>query len=166
LAVLDWELSTLGHPLVDFAYHAMMYRMPPDIVAGLEGCDLIALNIPSEREYAADYCRNVKIEFIPDYDFYLAFNFFRLAAIFHGIRGRVARGTAASADARRRAESFPTLAALAWAQARHISDIAIKVKNMVSSEKSSPNLWHSKSRDCLARKRNNTTSKAKTVPGI
>jgi aminoglycoside phosphotransferase (APT) family kinase protein len=116
LAVLDWELSTLGHPLADFAYHAMMYRMPPGIVAGLAGSDLRALNIPSERAYVDDYCRSTGRASIPQYDFYLAFNFFRLAAIFHGIRGRVARGNAASADARRRAQSFSTLANLAWTQ--------------------------------------------------
>lgn len=57
IAVLDWELSTLGHPLADFANHAMMFRMPPDVVAGLEGADLAALNIPSEDEYVAMYCR-------------------------------------------------------------------------------------------------------------
>jgi aminoglycoside phosphotransferase (APT) family kinase protein len=116
VAVLDWELSTLGHPLADFAYHAMMYRMPPGIVAGLAGSDLAALNIPPEQAYIADYCKRVGRASIPSYDFYLAFNFFRLAAIFHGIRGRVARGNAASADAERRAQSFSTLAALAWTQ--------------------------------------------------
>jgi len=57
LAVLDWELSTLGRPLADFAYHAMMYRMPPDIVAGLQGVDLVAQNIPSEADYISRYCR-------------------------------------------------------------------------------------------------------------
>jgi aminoglycoside phosphotransferase (APT) family kinase protein len=116
LAVLDWELSTLGSPLADFAYHTMMFRMPPGIVAGLAGSNLALLNIPSESAYIDDYCRSVGRASIPDYDFYLAFNFFRMAAIFHGIRGRVARGTAASADAQRRAQSFSTLANLAWAQ--------------------------------------------------
>ncbi len=113
LAVLDWELSTLGHPLADFAYHATMYRMPPDIVAGLAGADLSALNIPSERDYVNAYCHRTGRNGMPDYDFYLAFNFFRLAAIFHGIKGRVIRGTAASAHARERARSFPRLVALA-----------------------------------------------------
>lgn len=113
LAVLDWELSTLGHPLADFAYHAIMYRMPPDIVAGLAGADIDALGIPSEAEYVAAYCARTGREAIPDYDFYVAFNFFRLAAIFHGIKGRVIRGTAASEHARVRAESFPRLARLA-----------------------------------------------------
>jgi aminoglycoside phosphotransferase (APT) family kinase protein len=116
VAVLDWELATLGHPLVDFAYHAMMYRMPPDIVAGLHGVNLQTCNIPSEQAYIAHYCQRVGRSAIPDYDFYLAFNFFRLAAIFHGIRGRVVRGTAASADATQRAMAFPTLAGLAWDQ--------------------------------------------------
>jgi aminoglycoside phosphotransferase (APT) family kinase protein len=116
LAVLDWELSTLGSPLADFAYHAMMYRMPPGIVAGLEGSDLARLNIPSEEAYLDHYCRSVGRASIPDYHFYLAFSFFRLAAIFHGISGRVARGTASSSDAHRRAQSFSTLANLAWMQ--------------------------------------------------
>lgn len=115
LAVLDWELSTLGHPLADFAYHAMMYRMPPDIVAGLAGADLQALNIPGEAEYVAAYCRHSGRTSIPAYDFYIAFNFFRMAAIFHGIKGRVIRGTAASAHAKDRAKSFPVLSALARA---------------------------------------------------
>ena len=113
LAVLDWELSTLGHPLADFAYHAMMYRMPPDIVPGLGGADLAALNIPSEAEYVAAYCRRTGRDGLPDYAFYLTFNLFRLAAIFHGIKGRVLRGTAANAQAASRAEAFPRLAQLA-----------------------------------------------------
>jgi aminoglycoside phosphotransferase (APT) family kinase protein len=114
LAVLDWELSTLGHPLADFAYHAMMYHMPPDIVAGLAGADLAALNLPTEKDYVAAYCTRTGREKIPDYSFYLAFNFFRLAAVFHGIKGRVIRGTAASSNAKDRADSFPKLAEIAW----------------------------------------------------
>jgi aminoglycoside phosphotransferase (APT) family kinase protein len=113
IAVLDWELSTLGNPLADFAYHAMMYQMPPHIVAGLGGADLEALGVPSEADYVAAYCRRTSRDNIPSWDFYIAFNYFRLAAIFHGIKGRVIRGTAASAHARERAESFPTLALLA-----------------------------------------------------
>lgn len=114
LAVLDWELSTLGHPLADFAFHAMMYHMPPDIVAGLAGADLAALNIPSEQDYVAAYCRRTGRSKIDNYPFYLAFNFFRLAAIFHGIKGRVLRGTATSAQASERAKAFPRLTAIAW----------------------------------------------------
>lgn len=115
VAVLDWELSTLGHPLADFAYHAMMYRMPPDIVAGLGGADPWPLGLPTEEEYVAAYCARTGRSGIPDWDFYVAFNFFRLAAIFHGIKGRVIRGTAASTHARERAARFPQLAALARA---------------------------------------------------
>jgi aminoglycoside phosphotransferase (APT) family kinase protein len=108
-------LSTLGHPLADFAYHAIMYRMPPDIVAGLAGADLSALGIPGEQDYVAAYCARTGRAGIENYDYYVAFNFFRLAAIFHGIKGRVIRGTAASAHARERAQSFPRLAGLARA---------------------------------------------------
>jgi aminoglycoside phosphotransferase (APT) family kinase protein len=117
LAVLDWELSTLGHPGADFAYHAMMYRMPPHIVAGLRGADLAALNIPSEQDYLDSYCGRAGRKTMPHYQFYLAFNFFRMAAIFHGIKGRCIRGTAASAQARDRAAVFPELAQIAWEQA-------------------------------------------------
>ncbi|WP_408590322.1 phosphotransferase [Novosphingobium sp.] len=113
LAVLDWELSTLGHPLADFAYHAMMYRMPGDIVAGLGGADPVALGLPTEADYIAAYCARTGRSGIDNWDFYLAFNFFRLAAIFHGIKGRTLRGTASNTQSRQRAEAFPRLALLA-----------------------------------------------------
>ena len=117
-AVLDWELSTLGHPGVDFANHAMMYRMPPQIVAGLLGADLDALGIPSEQDYLSAYCERTGRAEMPGYDFYVAFNFFRLAAIFHGIKGRVIRGTATSTQASDRVEVLPQLISLAWEQAQ------------------------------------------------
>jgi len=117
LAVLDWELSTLGHPLADFTYHLMVYRMPGGVSTGLAGRDLAALNIPSEEEYVAAYCRRTGRDGIADLDFYMAFNMFRLAAIVHGIKGRLARGTAASAHADRMAASLEPLADLAWQQA-------------------------------------------------
>ena len=113
LAVLDWELSTLGHPLADFSYHLMMYRMPD----ALAGCDLAALNIPSEPDYVAAYCRRTGRSGIPDLDFYMAFNLFRLAGIVHGIKGRMLRGTASSAHAAEMVERLEPLAELAWAQA-------------------------------------------------
>ncbi len=116
LAVLDWELSTLGHPLADFAYHVLMYRLPPTTVAGLAGADLKALNIPSEDDYVRAYCKRMGRESIPSFDFYLVFNLFRLAAIFHGIKGRAVRGNASSAHAKERAQSFPFLAELARRQ--------------------------------------------------
>jgi aminoglycoside phosphotransferase (APT) family kinase protein len=118
LAVLDWELSTLGHPLADFSYHLMMYRMPPGITAGLAGLDLAPLNIPSEADYVGAYCRRTGRDGIPDLDFYIAFNMFRLCAILHGIKGRVVRGTAASAHAAAAVAGLDDFAELAWEQAR------------------------------------------------
>ena len=117
LAVLDWELSTLGHPLADFAYHLMMYRMPAELGTGLAGLDLAALGIPSEDDYVAAYCRRTGRAGIPHLDFYVAFNLFRLAAIIHGIKGRLSRGTASSAHAGKMVASLEPLADLAWAQA-------------------------------------------------
>jgi aminoglycoside phosphotransferase (APT) family kinase protein len=118
LAVLDWELSTLGHPVADFAYHAMMYRMPALIVPGLAEANLTELNIPSEQDYIAAYCEMTGRSGLPDFDFAAAFNFFRFAAIIHGIKGRVIRGTAANAEAEARAAAFPAMANIAWQQAR------------------------------------------------
>ena len=117
IAVLDWELSTLGHPLADFAYHLMVYRMPAGIATGLAGLDLASLNIPSEADYVAAYCRRTGRDGIAGLDFYIAFNMFRLAAIVHGIKGRVVRGTAASSHAAQMAASLEGLAELAWMQA-------------------------------------------------
>jgi aminoglycoside phosphotransferase (APT) family kinase protein len=114
LAVLDWELSTLGHPLADFAYHLMMYRMPPLVIAGLLGADLEVLNIPSEADYVAAYCRRTGRHGIPHLDFYIAFNMFRFAAIIHGIKGRAIRGTAASANAKDMIAVLPIFAETAW----------------------------------------------------
>ncbi|SAI69374.1 aminoglycoside phosphotransferase [Bordetella ansorpii] len=118
IAVLDWELSTLGHPLADFAYHAMMYRMPSDILGGIASVDLREAGLPGEAEYVAAYCRRTGRDGIADLDYYVAFNMFRFAAILHGIRGRVARGTAAGADARDMASRVERVAALAWRQAQ------------------------------------------------
>jgi aminoglycoside phosphotransferase (APT) family kinase protein len=113
LAVLDWELSTLGHPLADFSYHLMMYRMPD----ALGEADLAALNIPAEQDYVAAYCRRTGRDGLPDLDFYMAFNLFRLAGIVHGIKGRLVRGTAASAHAAEMVKRLEPLSDLAWAQA-------------------------------------------------
>lgn len=120
LAVLDWELSTLGHPLADFSYHLMMYRMPPTGTTGLLGNDLPAMNIPSEDDYLAQYCARTGRDGIPprDMDFYIAYNMFRLAAILHGIQGRVVRGTAASQHAKQMGAMAEPLGKLAWEQAQ------------------------------------------------
>ncbi len=118
LAVLDWELSTIGHPLADFAYHLMMYRMPRLTIPGLAGCDLDALGIPGEAAYVTSYCARTGRDGIPDLDFFLAFNMFRFAAIIHGVKGRAMRGTATSVHAGRLVADLPAIAELGWRQAR------------------------------------------------
>ena len=117
LAILDWELATLGDPLADFAYYVMIYRMPEAGVPGLAGKDLAALGLPGEEECVAEYCRLTGRSGIPDLDFYVAFNLFKLAGVLHGIRGRVLRGNAASARAREYAAMVERVAELAWQQA-------------------------------------------------
>jgi aminoglycoside phosphotransferase (APT) family kinase protein len=117
IAVLDWELSTIGHPLADFTYHLMSWQMPEIGLgsAGLRDRDLGELGIPSENEYTRLYCeRTGRDDGIADRDFYSAFNFFRLAAILQGIAGRVRDGTAASAHAGQAERAVEPLAALGW----------------------------------------------------
>lgn len=117
-AVLDWELSTLGDPASDFTYHLLMYRMPRDLFAGLAGMDLAELGIPTEEDYVAAYCRRTGRDHLPDKDYLVVFNLFRLAAILHGIRGRIARGTASSTHAVETAAKVEPLADLAWEEAQ------------------------------------------------
>ena len=117
-AVLDWELSTLGDPAADFVYHLMMYRMPAGMFTGLKGLDLAELGIPSEEEYVAAYCRRTRRQSLPHVDYLMAFVLFRLAGICHGIRGRLARGSASSAHAEATAALTEPLAELAMAQAK------------------------------------------------
>lgn len=115
-AVLDWELSTLGDPAADFVYHLMMYRMPAGMFTGLNGLDLAELGIPSEQQYVEDYCRRTGRSDLPHLDYLIVFVIFRLAAICHGIRGRLARGSASSAHAEATAALTEPLANLALAQ--------------------------------------------------
>ena len=117
-AVLDWELSTLGDPEADFTYHCLMYRMPAGIFTGFDGLDLPALGIPSEDEYVAAYCRRTGREEIASFDYLIVFGMFRLAAIIHGIKGRLARGSASSAHAAESVKALEPLADLAWQQAQ------------------------------------------------
>lgn len=116
-AVLDWELSTLGDPAADFVYHLMMYRMPAGIFTGLAGLDFAELGIPGEQDYVAAYCRRTGRQSLPNLEFLMVFVLFRLAAICHGIRGRLARGSASSAHAEATAAATEPLADLAWSQA-------------------------------------------------
>ncbi len=122
VAVLDWELSTLGHPLADFSYHCMSWHIPPGPFRGLGGLDLAALGIPAEREYVAAYCRHTGRESIdPDHwDFYIAYNMFRAAGIAQGIMGRVVDGTAASQHAAEVGRWARVMSELGWRQAERI----------------------------------------------
>ncbi len=116
LAVLDWELATLGHPLGDFTYHLMQWRLLPDTMRGIAGLDLASLGIPSEADCIAAYCRRTGREGIHDLEFYMAYNMFRIAAILQGIMGRIVAGTAASAHAAETAAMARPIAEAAWRQ--------------------------------------------------
>ena len=122
LAVLDWELSTLGHPLSDFAYQVMAWRLTPQQFRGLKGCDFAALGIPTEDEYVAAYCRRTGRGAIPDWDVYLIFNMFRIAAILHGVLSRALQGNAASQNAIETGSRARLVAATAWEMAQRIGD--------------------------------------------
>jgi aminoglycoside phosphotransferase (APT) family kinase protein len=122
LAVLDWELSTLGHPLADFSYHCMAWHISPGMFRGIGGLDLPSLGIPDERAYVTRYCertgRGDPAALFVDWDFYLAYNLFRMAAILQGIARRVVDGIASSAQARATGAAARPLAELAWQFAR------------------------------------------------
>ena len=120
IAVLDWELSTIGHPLADFTYHLMAWQMPEVGIGstGLLGKNLAGLGIPDEETYAAMYCeRTGRTDGIADRHFYSAFNFFRLAAILQGVAGRVRDGTASSDHAGEAEKAVAPLAELGWQHA-------------------------------------------------
>ena len=118
LAVLDWELSTLGHPFADFSYHCMSWHIEPGQFRGIAGLDLKALGIPSQQEYIARYAeRTGKTIRLEDFNFYLAFNMFRLASIMQGIMKRYVDGTAASAQALESGKMARPMAELGWAYA-------------------------------------------------
>ena len=122
IAVLDWELSTLGHPLADFSYHCMAWHIPNGLFRGIGGLDLGALGIPSEEDYIRRYCERTGLatpaQLQADWNFYLAYNLFRIAAILQGIAKRVEAGTASSAQAVSSAAGAKPLAQLAWSFAQ------------------------------------------------
>ncbi len=120
LAVLDWELSTLGHPLSDFAYQTMAWRLGPQEFRGLRDCDLAALGIPTEDEYVAAYCRRTSRDAIAHWDIYLIFNMFRIAAILHGVLARALQGNAASMNAIETGGRARRVADVAWEMAQRI----------------------------------------------
>ena len=114
LAILDWELSTLGHPLADFAYHCMTWHVPPSAFRGLAGLDLAALGIPDFHAYVASYCQRTGRPGIENFEYYLAYNLFRMAGILQGIMKRVVDGTAASEQAVAMGKAARPLAELGW----------------------------------------------------
>jgi aminoglycoside phosphotransferase (APT) family kinase protein len=128
IAVLDWELSTIGHPIGDFTYHLMAWQMPEIGVGstGLKDKDLESLGIPTEEEYVRLYCDRTGRDGIANRNFYSAYNFFRIAAILQGVAGRVRDGTAASAHAEKAAGAVRPLAELGWAFAEKSSSEPLK----------------------------------------
>jgi aminoglycoside phosphotransferase (APT) family kinase protein len=118
IAVLDWELSTLGHALADFSYHCMAWHIPPGAFRGIGGLDFEALGIPLEDDYIRQYCERTGLakprQLKADWNFYMAYNMFRIAAILQGIAKRVEAGTASSAQAVSSAAGARPLARMAW----------------------------------------------------
>jgi aminoglycoside phosphotransferase (APT) family kinase protein len=122
LAVLDWELSTLGDPLADFAYHMLAWHLTALDFRGMSGVDLGSLGIPSAEAYLQTYAARTGRNAIDAevWDFYLVFNLFRLAAILQGIAKRVEDGTAVSADAHNTSRQARPIAELAWRRATRL----------------------------------------------
>ena len=122
LAVLDWELSTLGHPLADFSYHCMAWHIPHHLGRGMAGLSPTPAGIPTESQYVLRYAQRTGVTDLSslqkDWNFYLAYNLFRLAAILQGIAKRVVDGTASSAEAKAAGQGARPLAELAWDVAR------------------------------------------------
>ena len=119
VAVLDWELSTLGHPLGDFTYHLLPWLLPTmgEKISNLGGVDLSSLGIPTLDQYISRYCALTGRAEISHLDFYSAYTVWRLACIYQGIIKRVKEGTAASSDAPQSADLVRELAAIAWGYA-------------------------------------------------
>jgi aminoglycoside phosphotransferase (APT) family kinase protein len=121
LAILDWELSTLGHPLADFTYNLMVWRLESTLFRGVADADFAGLGLPTEAEYVAAYCRRTGRDGIADLEWYMAYNMFRLAAILQGIMGRVVDGTAASEHAIEQGRRARPMAEAAWRQVEAIA---------------------------------------------
>ena len=120
IGVLDWELSTIGDPIADFAYHCLTWRVTPELFRGLAGIDFAALGIPDEPAYVAAYCRRTGREAIPGWEFYMVYSLFRIAAILQGIAKRAIDGTAAGADAAEQGRLARPLAEQAWTLAQSL----------------------------------------------
>lgn len=118
VAILDWELSTLGDPIADFAYNCMFWRIGAALFRGFAGLDLAALGIPSEAAYVRRYCARTGRGELPHFAFYLAFSLFRMAAILQGVWRRAQDGNASAADAAEVGAKAGPLAAIGWDIAR------------------------------------------------
>ena len=114
VAVLDWELSTLGDPLADFSYQLMQWRTPKELRNGFLGVDLAAMGIPTEDAYVRAYCERTGRDGLPRLDFYFAYNLFRLAAIVQGVYHRSVQGNASNAKAREYGAMVRPMADYAW----------------------------------------------------
>ena len=122
IGVLDWELSTIGDPLADFAYHAMTWRVTPALFRGLAGIDFAAAGIPDEPGYVAAYCRRVGRSPVAAWEFYIVYSLFRIAAILQGIAKRAIDGTAASSEATAMGRLARPLGEQAWELARSLGE--------------------------------------------
>ena len=118
IGVLDWELSTLGNPLADFAYQCMAWRIAPTLWRGIQGLDLAALGIPSEAQYIALYEKQIGRPIVEHWRFLMAYNLFRISAILHGITKRALDGNANASDASENGKKAGALADLGWACAQ------------------------------------------------
>jgi acyl-CoA dehydrogenase len=122
IGLLDWELATLGHPLADFAYHCMSWHIPASLWRGISGLDLPALGIPDEMQYLKQYSEATGLDGTEHWDFYIAYNLFRMAAILQGIARRAADGTAASSDAFETGSKARPLAEIGWKYAQRYAN--------------------------------------------
>ena len=121
VGILDWELATIGHPLADFSYHCMSWHIEPGAFRGIAGLDLASLGIPDEQSYIRRYCERTgrdPAQVVEHWDFYIAYNMFRLAGILQGILGRALQGNASNAAALESGRRARPLAEQAWALAQ------------------------------------------------
>jgi aminoglycoside phosphotransferase (APT) family kinase protein len=118
VAIVDWELSTLGHPLADLAYNCLTYYLPAEALGRAEAVDSDRSGMPDEASYVAAYCRRTGRDGVPNWNFYLAFSMFRLASILQGVYARGLQGNAASTYALQRGAAAKLIADIAWAIAQ------------------------------------------------
>jgi len=114
VAIVDWELSTLGHPLADLAYNCLTYHLPSEALGLIDAADSDRAGMPDEAEYVAMYCERAGRRGIPQWNFYLAFSMFRLASILQGVYARGLQGNAASSYALQRGKAARVIADIAW----------------------------------------------------